>query len=302
MSNKILDNLIHEDANTLFKAYSRAYNQAKLPKHINNLLVLMAFISPVLIHFAVKEDIKLYTTLFGVFWLAFSLFFENSYKNKHKRAVIIHQEFDYFVFGWKWNNNTNDSKIPSTEIQKLSMKHKKDLEPNWYSQKIDKNLHSTLAILFAFMHTLFQETQQRKVYINILYLLLLIYYISLITIGIITDIGTSDFFLTYIFPTLAFAKFTVSGIMEHKQLLTKQEDELSKISDFIENYRITNQLPDEQILYRMQHFITDYRKKAIAVPSWLYKLLEKKVTKVVDAAIMREKKLTFPEQYKKPDA
>ena len=303
--NKILENLKKEEAEILYKAYSQAYESSKWPMHVNHLFIFLSAISPVLVYFTLKDDIKIATIAIGFFWLLFSLFFEDYYKKLNTKAAQIHQEFDYFLFGWEWNVGKNGRRTNSTKIADLSAKYKKERPKDWFSKKIDKSLNKSIAILFAFLHTLFQETKQRQKYINILYLVFITYYflmifgaIALEEFKMMENFSVSDFFLVYALPTTALAKYLATNIKKHNKLLAKQEEEYNKITDFLENYRLSKQLPDEKILQNMQDFLFEYRKKGLNIPSWLYSILNDRVNIIVDTAIEREKKLLFPEKYK----
>lgn len=270
----------------LISAQRQAYSIAKRFGSIQNLMILVSFLMPLLIFIGIKDDIKLYVGLISLLGiLGITQIFKNRQSKYVETGAKIQEKFDTELYKISINPEIYKNMPGSHEIASLSNKIPENKKPkDWYESDIPESLPQNIAVLFCMEENLWWDGFLRKAHANSFLVLMSVYYLTITTLSLKFDISLSDYIYTQILPTGAFIKFCLENYIKQYQIFEMKEDLKSQLQVSFEDFKKNNNIISDTELRQYQNKIYKSRNQTTMVPNWFYKLLKNKQSKVAQKA------------------
>lgn len=254
------------------QAQRRSYQISKRFYLWRMLLSIFTPLFSIALFFIFENKLSNWILFFSSIIIAVSLIMEFFEKKYNKKGAKIQENFDTHVFKLPWNFALIGKKETEEDIVELATKcnsTKCELE-NWYTGLESSN--EKVNVLIAQRTNICWTAKQKTKFKNILLLILIALITSFITIACIFNFTMIEFFITMIFPGISLFIYLIKNYIE----LREQEDDLKRLSDFIE-ILINQGNPTDRDLRYIQDAIYIYvRLPNHIIPDVLYNKLKNK--------------------------
>lgn len=274
MSNGINQRQNEENSILSLAAQRQLYNEAK---SVGGVVTLFAIFLPFMLSIVqifVKNNSILSTVAYisSIVSLFIGIVFENFIEKKKKRAAIIQQQFDTYVYQMPWNKRLfGAEKNLSAEIAEKSEKlfsnpAEKPKLYDWYSVIADK-LPLEKGILFCQKENICWDAGLRKRYRNVSIILTVAMSCFVIAIGIIKNesVQLLIYRMAFVAPILYWLYETAKNLNYDIRRLNKLYGELSGY-----DAKSMDDLQD------IQKDIMEHRGTCRFVPNWFYEKFKSK--------------------------
>ncbi|MGQ1908244.1 S-4TM family putative pore-forming effector [Marinifilum sp. RC60d5] len=268
----------------LLKAQRTAYTISKNCSITEYLIISISMIFPLILIFIPSLNQQSSVVILSGLLMIASILLDSLMKNKTSIAAKIQEQFDNSLFKLAWNNLLCENKVENEDIIRLAQKYKKSDLTDWYSLEIKKELEHEIAVLFCQKTNVFWDKDLRKKYSVALYLILGLYYLTIITIGFIKNLPFESFTLIFL-PSLTFLKFQIQLISNQKEVIMKKERIIGKINSLLSNYKIDKSVPDYSDLREIQNSIYSLRVHVNKIPNWFYRYFKDSYELLTDSSI-----------------
>lgn len=289
MSNGINQRENETNSLLMLAAQRQIYKEAKV---INRIIILFSviipFILPILSIFITDTNFSLFSKIISIISWVIALYLDVKRKKTQELAALIQQQFDVYVFSFKWDDklfrkNKDVTYNITDKSDKLLKKRTIEEEKliDWYPKEVDE-LRLEKAIKLCQEENVNWDSELRKFYRNITVCITIILFIIIIVIGIYQK-DVLLVFLSFGSPILQW-EFTVITSIKNDL------ERLNKLSECINNIKICEL--DE--LLEIQRDIYEHRKNCYLIDdkiqNFLRDRLEKKNKHRIDYEIRKDNK------------
>jgi len=220
--------------------------------------------------------LPIYKTQIGIIGSILSilaLIIDRFQKKQTKIAASIQDHFDRIVFKLKPAKLQKGEDVSSEKIIKLSSKYKKDDVRNWYSKRINEKIPHKIAVILCQKANLYWDVTLRKKYRNLIWGLVLLYFLLFITALANSCELTKEFFydlLLLLTGGAAFIKYSATIINEKNDMINEKNSINIEIDKMLDVYSKKGKEPKINEIEIIQNIIFNSRKKSIKVPDFFY--------------------------------
>ncbi len=277
MPNKIAENQNTNLVIDRLAAQRELYSRAKLIFNTRVFFALMlALIGPLVI--STFNDTEPYVAFISIVYILIDIFSLERKENEcRESAAKIQELIDTELFSLDWNSIVVGNKPDTELIYKNSKAFKKKNTTStlidWYPKNISP-LDIIPAILICQRSSIWWDVNLRKVYVSILYSLLLFFSAFALILAVVQNLEIKGI-LSIALPLLPIYRIFINQIMAQRltiertnELKIHTESLIDQITEgnFEENSLITGIRKIQDELYR-------HRKSCFSLPDWLYKTL-----------------------------
>ena len=289
MSNGINQRENETNSLLMLAAQRQIYKEAKV---INRIIILFSviipFILPILSIFITDTNFSLFSKIISIISWVIALYLDVKRKKTQELAALIQQQFDVYVFSFKWDDklfrkNKDVTYNITDKSDKLLKKRTIEEEKliDWYPKEVDE-LRLEKAIKLCQEENVNWDSELRKFYRNITVCITIILFIIIIVIGIYQK----DVLLVFLSFGSTILQWEFTVITSIKNDLER----LNKLSECINNIKICEL--DE--LLEIQRDIYEHRKNCYLIDdkiqNFLRDRLEKKNKHRIDYEIRKDNK------------
>ena len=273
---------LSENSN-LFKAYSTAYNSAKILQQTRFIITYTVSIAlPILSIY--NPSHRSTFSIFGGLWTLTAFFVTLREKDFIKGAAKLQDEFDSNIFSLPRNEILVGARPSEWNIEQLSSKYRgKEDVKNWYGF-LQKNLIS-LNVLTCQRSNIIWDWRLRKSYFLSLLAMLVILFLGGVTASIFFKLTLSEYIISVFLPASSALVLGVKELLEHYDNYTSKLKLEAKLNSKIEKQKNGHNDVSEMELRQIQDVIFLSRKCSALVPTWYYNMKKKAYNKRMQAVI-----------------
>lgn len=204
-------------------------------------------------------------------------------KKKQKNAAIIQQMFDYYVLDMSHERLNTERLSDRDLIFRKSDKYKDKNSGHtglidWYPT-IASQVPIHYGRLICQHENISWEGKLRSRYIQLIYLVGVILFLSLITYGILKSLLLKDFIVLIFAPLLPVLYFAIQQIVDNNRAIYNLKNLKSKFEDYWQEIISSETISDERIndfSYKLQEQIYSNRYSNPLIFNWMYDYLQSK--------------------------
>ena len=272
----------------LLEASSMEYRSAKtFELWVSRVLIFLSIAYPIV--YLVAKDPIFKNTLFAFSFIltVLVLIFSDKIKGNTTRGALYKEEFDTLLFGLRWKN-TLEHPIEHDAFELSYFYYKKQGMhiSDWYSTNISPNLPNYVVIALAQYSNSTWDKALRQKYLDMIYIGIGLYTLTLLIILFVTRQQTLTIFLVF-FSLLSFYSHFITIIRGHISVINKRNILAHKLDKRIrsKHYISSEELRD----FQDEIYLT--RKETAKVPDRFFKSNKKEMNDIIEEYITEINKL-----------